>query len=203
MIEIDSLQKHPEQTLTFISEVFGDAQGRISSRIIIEDTNLVIKNLPLGGEDGLGSILGLMPMIKDGFALNLRNEDVPLHDTKRLLELTTPTSLSDILPELGFEFKRNIIKNDPSLSLYRHAMVVFAKLSALNRASSIDIGIGVDGVSFWPHRPNIEDIWNLMCEIEISTRSSILDTKLAVGKNAEMRALHFFALGRLVAERLK
>lgn len=204
--EFEKLTGEPKKALAFLSEVSFDAASRISSRIFIDEQNITIKSLPIGGEDGLESILSFMPLAKEGFNLNLRNEHVVKGQILDILEQTSIGSAMDLSADLGFSFRPHIIKEEPRLALFRHSMATILILCKIGTVDAREINteqvISAHGVSHWPHRPSIEDFWVLLQEIEGATRKMILDKSPGVRKEEALRAAHFFAEGSKLARKI-
>lgn len=176
-----------KSAMQFLASVSSEASSRISSRIL-EDERYI--SFPVGGEKGLlGPILSFMPTAKEGFNLSLRSEDVKKGEIKDLLRIT-------VMGDLEPQSEVHIIKNDPSLSVFRHTLITILSLS---RVGVVD---QIPGISHWPHRPSKEDVWVLMNEIEDATEQLIWDREVSVSEEAALRAAHFFSEGSKIANSL-
>lgn len=203
MVEIDQLEKHPGKILDYLSDTSREAGGRITSRLLFEEDNLIIRSLPIGGEEGLDSVLAFMPMAKEGFALSLRSEDIGKDQVGDILEITRPQSLSDMASELGITLTPHLVREVPRLSIFKHALATLIVLSVMSSVDSIMVDASVSGVTNWPYKIDKEKIWYLLSEIEDTTRRMIMDRRNINDEKAKLRALHFFAAGRILAEKLR
>lgn len=161
-----------------ISAVSHDACGRISSRIFIDEQGIPLKSLPVGGEEGVDEILDFVTHSKEGFALSLRSEEFSRGQEKDLIRITTPEHITSFRPRLNDEKSR--------LVLFKHSFAVLTKLSEMQRVAT-DIG-----TSNWPYHPSYEAIWELLNEIEDSTRQMILERNPLVKMHSAIRTTHFF-----------
>lgn len=190
----------PNEALVFLQRVSVDASHRLMYRVFAEDQNLPIKDTPVGGEDGLDKILSFMPIAKEGFTLNLRSEDVVSGQVRDLLDVTTPTSLVDMLTGLNIRLKTKVEKKNVSLALFRHTLATLSVLSKARKVDSSVIKEGLSGISYWPPHLDTENVWRLLDEIEDTTRNMILDKDLVINKSSAIRATHFFVVGGQLAK---
>lgn len=204
--EFEKFSGEPRSALLFLSEVSFDAASRISARIFIDEQNLAIKSLPVGGEKGLEPILSFMPLAKEGFNLNLRSEQVVKSQILDILAETSIPSISELTESLGYAFRPRVVKEEPSLALFRHTMTTILVLSKIGTVDAKDLNtetlVSTHGVSHWPHKPSIEDLWVLLKEIESATRKMILEKTPGVRKEEALRAAHFFAEGSSLARKM-
>lgn len=187
--QIERFLTEPEKESAKLWELTREASHRLSSRVFIDDNNLPMVDLPLGGEDGLEQILSFVPKAKEGFALDLRSEGISILEEEGLLEYTVPITLLDYshdLKEAGIRLKRYLVKEGGRVAVFRYAFVTLVTLS--NSQEYTD----TSGTSEWPYRPTREVVWNLLNEIEVATYEMIFKENLNIQKKSAVRAVHFF-----------
>lgn len=199
----EKLLGSPKEAFGFLKSVSADASQRLFYRVFCETNNINIPSFPLGGEENLDPILSFFPKAREGFAYDLRSDEITKGQVADILDLTRPVSLNELLTGLEIRLKARVEKMNPSLALYRHTIATLAVLSekgTVDRKSFSNLAVGV---SFWPKDLDVEHVWSLMEEIENATRDMILDPSPTHNQNSAVRAAHFFAAGALLAEKYR
>lgn len=202
-IGFDKLLGTPKEAFGFLRTVSQDASQRLFYRVFAENNNIPIPSFPLGGEENLDVILSFFPKAREGFAYDLRSENLDKGQVSDVLDITTPTNLNDLLIGLEIRLRRKVEKMNPNLAVYRHTLAtlyVLCKNGVVGRETYPNISAGT---SYWPKDLDSEHVWNLMEEIENATRDMILDPVPPQNKNSVVRAAHFFAAGAVLAEKYK
>ncbi len=193
----------PKEAFGFLKSVSVDASQRLFYRFFAETNNIDIPSFPLGGEENLEPILSFLPNAREGFAYDLRSDEITHGQTSDILAITTPVTLNDLLTGLEIRIKRKVEKMNPNLALYRHTIATLSVLSGhgtVDRTSFANVG---GGISYWPRELDIEHTWALMEEIENATREMLLDPSPTHNQNSAARAAHFFAAGAVLAEKYR
>jgi hypothetical protein len=194
-------------SMSFLADVSSEASSRIPSRIYLDGQKIPIKDLPIGGEKGLEPVLSFFSLAREGFVLNLRSEDVTVKQTSGLLRLTAMDNFSDIFQDLGYTFRPHILDVEARLLLFRHTLATFMMLSRIGIVEFDNLeenGVyNISGKSYWPYKPSVEDIWNLLTELGDTTRKLISESDSNVRQDCAFRAAHFFAASSQIARQVK
>lgn len=193
----------PKEAFGFLRSVTRDASQRLFYRVFAETNNINIPSFPLGGEENLEPILSFIPKAREGFAYDLRSDEVVKGQVKDILDITTPVSLNDLLEGLEVRLRKKVEKMNPSLALYRHTIATLAVLSVHGTVDRSVFPSVANGMSFWPKELDAEHTWSLMDEIEKTTRGMLLDPSPTHNQNSAARAAHFFAAGAVLAEKYR
>jgi hypothetical protein len=187
--ELERVMSNPEERYGNLLGVAREASHRLSSRLFIDDQNIPLVSLPLGGEDGLNSILSFMTWAKEGFSLDYKSEDLHVGDIKGFLKVTTPKTLVDFSDEfdrLGLKLKKYVVKEGGRVTVYKCTRITIDLLSGLGQYSD------QSGTSSWPYEPSFETVWHLLEEIDTATKEMLLDKSLQIKIDSQIRAAHFF-----------
>ena len=168
---------HVGQTIATLADV-------VSSRLANEGRGVLVQNVPVGGIEAVRRTQGFWDEAREGFRVCFRIGECSVGiDPQRLLAATTLQDVSEILEELGFSQKPQMVRVDrtpfiPAFASIWAPLVVLhqrqrVSLDSLESRRKEEVGPYFSGFeTFWTQAFSMEYIWDRINQFAFGVRGA-------------------------------